>query len=279
MSPQSYSNITQSSGLIGVQGRLKPWHIGACVGWVMFSLLSGCDTTKPEEQPAYRKAVAVEERVVKVENQADALVKMSADVDRLDTQSRKQTGQLEELKHQLDAEIKARQAISADMNERVQSLEDRVKTLEAKLTGLGQTPAADSGVAPKAAAPSDKDAYQAALNLFKQKDFSGCANAFDQFSQSYPSSTLIDNAVFWSGACRYSDGRLGEAMSALSRLLRDYPDSRKIPDALLVMGKTEMDLKRPKEAREILKRLIKDYPDAAVIAEAKARLKSLEASR
>jgi len=249
------------------------------LGWLGASfalvLFAGCETEKPEDHPAFRKAVAVEERVVKVENQAEALVPIAQDVDQLKTQLRSQNGQIEELGHQLSSEAKARQLISADTDARLKALEDRIKALETKAAdappmgdGKGKSPAA-----------SDKDAYQTALGFFKQKAYAECADAFESFTQTYPDSPLMDNALFWNGACRYSDNHLGEAMSALSRLLKEHPDSRKIPDALLVMARAESDLKRPKEAKELLKRLIKDYPDAAVIPEAKTRLKALDAGR
>jgi len=254
--------------------------LAVCLGMVVCSLLStlaGCDTTKPEEQPAYRKAVAVEERVVKVENQTDALVSLSADVEGLKVQLRQQTGQLEELRHQLQTVSTETRAVAADNDTRLKALEDRVKTWEAKTVDSASSGETKAQLKP-AAKLSDKDAYENARELFKQKDFSGCASAFAQFLQTYPDSGLVDNALFWEGACQYSDAHLGDAITVLTKLLRDYPESRKVPDGLLVIARAEIDLKRPKEAKDTLKRLIRDYPDAPAVVDAKVRLKSLEAS-
>lgn len=254
--------------------RFEARHVLLAALGVPLLLLAACDTTKPEEQPAFRKAVAVEERVAKVENQADALVSVSADVEGLKSQVRFLTGQTEDLRHQLALQTQEARAVRADSDARLKELETKLKSLEAKvIDNSGNT-----DLKPETSKLSDKDAYQSALNFFKQKDFSGCASAFDQFLATYLDSTLLDNALFWAGACRYSDNRLGEAMGLLTKLLRDHPDSRKVPDALMVMARAEADLKRPKEATETLKRLIKDYPDAAVIAEAKSKLKSLESN-
>ena len=242
------------------------------VGLLSLGALSGCETEKPEDHPAYRKAVAVEERVVKVENQAEALVSMNQDLDQLKTQVRVQNGQLEELAHAQAAETKARQTVGADAEARLKALEDRLKALESKAP---EAPAAAETPA-KAEALSDKDAYQRAVNWVKQKDYTQCSTAFESFLNAYPNSALIDNALYWSGACDYSDNRLGESIATLTKLLKDHPDSRKIPDALLVMARAEVDLKRPKVAKDLLKRLIHDYPDSPVVAEAKSRLKTLD---
>jgi tol-pal system protein YbgF len=247
------------------------------VACALLSALAACDTTKPEEQPAYRKAVAVEERVVKVENQTDALVSLSAEVEGLKLLLRQQTGQLEELRHQVQTVSSENRAIATDNDTRLKALEDRFKTWEAKAADTASNSETKPQTKP-AAKLSDKDAYENARELFKQKDFSGCARAFAQFLQIYPDSSLVDNALFWEGACQYSDAHLGDAMTVLTRLLRDHPESRKVPDALLVIARTEIDLKRPKEAKDTLKRLIRDYPDAPAVVEAKARLKSLETS-
>ena len=68
-----------------------------------------------------------------------------------------------------------------------------------------------------------------------------------------------------------------EAVAAFTRVLTDHPDSKKTPDALLMIGKSQTEQKRFKAARAAFARLIKSYGDAPAAAEARTRLKKLDA--
>ncbi len=63
---------------------------------------------------------------------------------------------------------------------------------------------------------------------------------FQQFLQSYPQSSLADNAQYWLGESYYVTRDFQNAAAAFQTVLDRWPDSRKAPDALLKLGYTQL---------------------------------------
>jgi tol-pal system protein YbgF len=227
---------------------------------------AGCSLTRPEEQPAYVKAAAVENRVDRIEHQNEALLDLQRQVEALQAEVRRLRGDLEEAQHEAKSAKDQQRDLYADVDRR--------------LTALEAHPAAAGSAGPaQATAPpvADKDAYQAALERLKGKDYAGAEKALTDFIAGYPQSALIDNAQYWLGETYYVEKRYGEAVAAFGRVVQEHPDSRKVPDALLKLGYAQYELKRYREAREVLARVVQKYGDAPAAAEAKERLKRMDA--
>jgi tol-pal system protein YbgF len=227
----------------------------------------GCSLTKPEEEPAYVKATAVESRVDRIEHQNAALLDLQRQVESLQAEVRRLRGDLEEAQHEAKTAKDQQRDLYADVDRRLTALDAR----------LGTAPAAGGAAAP--AAVSDREAYQAALERLKGKDYAGAEKALNDFVATYPQSALVDNAKYWLGETYYVEKRYGDAIAAFEHVVRDHPDSRKVPDALLKIGYSQYELKRYREAREALARVVQKYPDSTAAAEAKERLRRLDAER
>jgi tol-pal system protein YbgF len=226
----------------------------------------GCSLTKPEEEPAYVKATAVESRVDRIEQQNVALIDMQRQVESLQADVRRLRGELEEAQHEARTAKDQQRDLYADSDRRLAALEARLAA-----------PAAAGGAAPVAG--GDREAYQAALERLKGKDYAGAEKALSDFVTAYPQSALLDNAKYWLGETYYVEKRYGDAIAAFGHVIRDYPDSRKVPDALLKVGYSQYELKRYREAREALAQVVRKYPDSPVAAEAKERLRRMDAER
>jgi tol-pal system protein YbgF len=229
--------------------------------------LAGCSLTKPEEDPAYLKATAVESRVDRIERQNAALLDLQRQVEALQAEVRRLRGDLEEAQHETRAAKDQQRDLYADLDKRLGALESHV------------SPAAPAGAAPAAAVVGDRDAYQAALERLKNKDYTGAEKALTDFVVGYPQSPLVDNAKYWLGETYYVEKRYGDAIGAFQELVKDHPDSRKVPDALLKVGYAQYELKRYREAREVLARVTQKYADSPAATEAKDRLKRMDAER
>ncbi len=234
-----------------------------CVVLLGASVLAACSTTRPEDEPAYVKAVAVEARVERLEHQNEALLAMQRQLDATQASVRRLQGEVEEGQH-------GTQTKAAETRNLYSDLESRLKALEAR-------PEAVAPTAPQSPVVGDHDVYQAALDLLKKHDFAGAEGALKAFISAYPQSALLDNAKYWLGESYYSEGKLPEAVAAFARLIADHPDSKKVPDALLMIGKSQTEQKRFKEARAAFARIVKTYSDSSVAAEARTRLKKLDA--
>lgn len=230
--------------------------IGAGIG-----SLVGCSLTKPEEEPAYVKATAVEQRVDRIERQNQALLDLQRQVDGLQAEVRRLRGDLEDATHETRNVKGQQQDLYRDLDKRVGAIEGKLQATQT------------------AGPASDKDAYQAALDKIKARDYDGAEQALREFLTAYPQSALADNALYWLGETYYVGRHYPEALDAFERVVKEHPDSRKVPDALLKAGYTQYEQKRYREARELLARVVHSYPDAPAAAEAKERLKRLSAEQ
>jgi tol-pal system protein YbgF len=228
-------------------------------------LSAGCSLTKPEEEPAYIKATAVEQRVDRIEQQNKALLDMQRQLDAVQADVRRLRGDLEESAHEAKGARGQQQDLYRDLDKRLQAV-------EAKLAAAA-LPAAGAGPG------NDKDAYQAALDKLKNRDYDGAEQSLKDFLSSYPQSTFADNALYWLGETYYVEKRYPDALDAFERVAKEHPDSRKVPDALLKAGYTQYEQKRFREARELLSQVVSGYPDSPAAAEARERLKRLNAEQ
>jgi tol-pal system protein YbgF len=246
----------------------------------VLAALAACSTTRPEEEPAYIKATAVEARVDRVERQNAALQTLQSDVAALQQELRRLRGELEESAHGARSAATESRNLYADLERRLKALEDRPVTVVPP-TAPGGAEASPTAAAPVPVAPSvaDRDAYQAALDHLKNRDFAAAEKALKSFLVSFPQSALADNAIYWLGETSYSQGRFQEAVAAFTRVVKEHPESRKVPDALLMIGKAQYELRHFKESRDALTQLLKNHKDSTAAAEARTRLKRLDAER
>jgi tol-pal system protein YbgF len=226
--------------------------------------LGGCSLTRPEEEPAYVKATAVEERVDRIENQNKALADLQHQVEQLQSEMRRLRGEFEDFQHEGNAGRDRQGDLYRDLDKRLSALESAA-------------PAAAGGGAAAPPALSDRDLYQSALGKLKSRDYAGAEQALTSFINSYPQSSLIDNAEYWLGETYYVEQRFPDALAAFQRVVREHPDSRKVPDALLKAGYTQYEQKRYREARELLAQVVARYPDSPPATEARDRLKRMDA--
>jgi tol-pal system protein YbgF len=227
--------------------------------------LGGCSLTKPEEEPAYVKATAVEQRVDRIERQNQALLELQRQLEAVQADLRRLQGDLDQAQHE---------AKSARDQER-----DRYADLDKRLAAFEARPPSAAGpVAPApAASQSDRDVYQAALARLKTRDYAGAERALAEFIGAYPQSVLVDNAQYWLGETYYVERRYPDALEAFQRVVREHPDSRKVPDALLKAGYAQYEQQRYREARELLARVLQSYPDSSAATEARERLRRMDA--
>ena len=151
-------------------------------------VLAGCSLTRPEEEPAYVKATAVEERVDRIENQNKALLDLQREVESVQAEVRHLRGEFEDFQHNANASRDQQRDLYNDLDKRLQAL-------DARLAGPAAAPTPTSS----APSPSDHDLYQAALDKLKGRDYAGAEAAFTGFIAAYPASPLVDNAEYWLG--------------------------------------------------------------------------------
>jgi len=146
--------------------------------------------------------------------------------------------------------------------------------LDARLRKLEQTQAAiqDKLAAPERDAAKEKEAYDGALNQFRQNNFGAAITAFQGFMSSYSSSQLLPSAQYWIGNAYYAMRDYKSAIAAQQKVVATWPDNPKAADALLNIASSQAELGDAKGARESLQQLVKKYPGTPAAEQAKQRL-------
>ena len=179
----------------------------------------------------------------------------------------------------------AHSAGTGDLVRRVAQLEARVVGLEARGTGMtapvAETPGDQPPAQPAASGtkqgtpaaaiamraedsvlPTAPAEYRAALDLYRQGQWSVAAEKFRQFMQKSPRSDLADNAQYWIGECYYNQSDYNRAIIELNEVLLKYPQGDRVPGALLALATAFADSGDPIDARLIIQKLLSDHPDS-----------------
>jgi len=123
---------------------------------------------------------------------------------------------------------------------------------------------------------SDRDYYQAAFELLKERRYEPAASAFEQFLARFPDSELANNAQYWLAESYYVTQQYDLALSEFETVIGSFPDSRKVPDALLKTGYCNYELERWDDARRSLTRVQTQYADSTAARLAGQRLQRMD---
>ena len=180
----------------------------------------------------------------------------------------------DQLQNELSA-LRGRIEVLENANEALRKQQrDLYADLDKRLTGQAATtpPAAQPG-----AGAGDQAAYDQAFGVLKAAKYADAITAFQHFLQTYPQSSLADNAPYWLGESYYVTRDFQSAAAAFQTLLDRWPDSRKAPDALLKLGYTQAELKHTAQARATLLSVSTRFPGTDAANLAAARLLQLPA--
>ena len=238
-------------------------------------LLGGCAVFEPPPQgpdPTQQKLAEIERRLAALERilASGALIELTEQVDALQRQTAELRGRTDTLDHNADSTSGRQRDLYVD-------LDDRVRTLEQQ---AGSRPVSVPQVVPVNALPlpggTDRQNYEAAFELLKQRRYKAAGAAFGQFLVSFPDSQLADNAQYWLAEAFYVTDQFEDALGHFQVVLSGYPRSRKIPDALLKIGYSNYELSRWDGARAALERVRADYPDSTAARLAGQRLSRMD---
>ena len=130
---------------------------------------------------------------------------------------------------------------------------------------------------PNSIEPAEQEAYDAALEAFRQAHYLDAAQGFVTFLREYPFSLLADQGWYWLGESRYLDHGFNDVVTAMTTLLDSFPGSALGGAARLRLGSSYFELRRYQEARDVLEDLLDISPDTEILDLAKALLNDLAA--
>jgi len=122
-------------------------------------------------------------------------------------------------------------------------------------------PSADVPVAVAEVQPGEREAYQSAYGLVRERQFEAAVDAFNTFLASYPFGRFAPNAHYWLGELYLVIEPVDpeSARQNFQLLLDQYPNDRKVPDALYKLGRVHALKGNMDRSKEYLNQVIADY--------------------
>ncbi|MEN8207833.1 MAG: tetratricopeptide repeat protein [Candidatus Fermentibacteria bacterium] len=154
---------------------------------------------------------------------------------------------------------------TADLVDRLTALADE---LDLALMRLGTTSAVT--VQDTAAGPDAQLLYNEAYRQFQQGSFEIAAEGFMELHDTYPASSLADDALYYMAICWEEAGRSHRAIEDLVALYYMYPNSEWAPGAIFRAGDIYGQHGAPGERDRLFDLLLLRYPgsdEAALVKE------------
>ena len=104
--------------------------------------------------------------------------------------------------------------------------------------------------------------YDAAVELFRAKQYEQAEMGLRQFIQSHPRDNRVAGATYWLGESYLARGRNREAAEQFLKVSTDYARSAQAPDAMLKLGVTLNALGAREQACATLAELDRKFPNA-----------------
>lgn len=235
------------------------------------TLLAGCASTPPEEDPVVQKLTELDGRLLRIERVLanQSLLDLSQRIDEANAEVRVLRGQLDELQHSLNQTQDQQRQMYADVDR-------RLAAVEGGSASSGALAPSSGAVGLPIPQGDDRANYQAAFDLLKDGKYQEAISGFSQFLTTFPTSALADNAQYWLGEAHYVTRQFSEALRHFQTVVDKYPDSRKIPDALLKIGYCNYELKNYPAARSALSQVVSRFGDTTAARLAAQRLTKME---
>jgi tol-pal system protein YbgF len=170
-------------------------------------------------------------------------------------------GQIEVLANEISKVQASQRTLYTDLDARIKKLEPRAETIDGETAQV---------------LPSEKQAYDSAMDVFKTGDYVRAATSLQDFVKRYPNSAYAANAQYWLGNAYYAQRDYKNAIAAQEVVTTTYASSAKAPDAMLNIATSYTELKDKVKAKKALQTLIAKFPDSQAAQSAKDRLAALK---
>ncbi len=107
-----------------------------------------------------------------------------------------------------------------------------------------------------------KQAYQAAYELIKNRNFEAARDAFNKFVMDYPNNQLTGNGHYWLGELALVLGDQGIALVEFKKVVDEFAGHAKVPDAVYKLGIVNDQMGNQALAKEYLQQVINQYGDS-----------------
>ncbi|MEO0101052.1 MAG: tol-pal system protein YbgF [candidate division WOR-3 bacterium] len=169
--------------------------------------------------------------------------------------------------------------LKADVETRLEKMEEELRIIGAKLEDLLQRegrilrPAPETSPVPDTFFLSGEELYNQSHLDFTRGEYDLAIQGFKNYLEKFPNTELSDNAQYWIGECYYSKGEYDRAIEEFKKVEENYPQGNKVPSALYKIGLIYLKMGKKKEGETYLRRVINSFPNSPEAKQAKERIK------
>ncbi len=214
-----------------------------------------------------------------VEQNTDAVNKIAASIDKLQTSVQKQNtdgasrvdqfaGQIQSLNDSID-ELKAR---LGKVSKQLDDLQASQQTLAAQ---TAQTAQVAQAAQQQQQAPPPDVLYNNGLRDYNAGKADLATQEFNDYLKFYPNTDLAGNASFYLAEVEFKQGNYAQAAKDYDKVLENFPSGNKVAAAHLKKGYSFAELGQKDAAIAELQALIQRFPRAPEAAQAKEKLLQL----
>ena len=195
------------------------------------------------------------------------LAELASENARLEAEIQRLEGRIDVVEHRADEALAraeaAGESAAADVSAWADAGEASAEELDASPGGGDPT--------------SEIAAYRAGYEAARGADADVCIERFRDFLQTYPASSLADDAAYWMADCYFRKGEFKTAVLRFDDVVEVYPQGNKAADALYRQGEALLRLgpRYASAAGKAFERVIEEYPESARVAEAREQLEVL----
>jgi tol-pal system protein YbgF len=181
-------------------------------------------------------------------------------LDQLNQQVATLRGQNEDLANQVATLQKQQRDYYTDLDTRLKKFEPQQQTVDG-MQGEVQ--------------PGETDAFNAALQQFKNGDFKGSASSFKAFLSKYPQSPYQPTAQYWLGNTLYALRDYKGSTAVLQGVVAKYPTHPRAPEALLAIANNQLEQGQKAAAKKTLEQVVAQYGGSNAAQVAQTRLSQI----
>lgn len=181
-------------------------------------------------------------------------------LDQLNQQIATLRGQNEDLANQVTILQKQQRDYYTDLDARLKKFEPQQQTIDG-IQGEVQ--------------PGEMDAFNAALQLFKNGDFKGATSSFRSFISKYLNSPYQPTAQYWLGNALYAQRDYKGSTAVLQGVVAKYPTHPRAPEALLAIANNQLEQGQKTAAKRTLGQVLAQYSGSNAAQAAQSRLSQI----
>jgi tol-pal system protein YbgF len=207
------------------------------------------------------RTAALAERLDRLEQTARGQFELQSQIEQLRQEVAKLRGQTEVIANELSQSQRQQKDLFTDLDSRLKPFEPMKVEIDGRMVAVDQ---------------EEKKIFDAALDKFRQGEFSNAIAGFQQLRIRWPESAYTPQALFWVGSAQFASRDYKASISTQRTLVAKFPDNPRVPDALLSIGIAQVDLGDKKTAKKTFESIVNAHKGSQAAQIARERLAAMK---